>query len=142
MAINCVRHISLEINRGFARTAIRELTPKNEEVDKQQRASKFKELYDGCSGFGFGMGYVDEGKNGSMFDRDCTKILQAFNKKWHPKGKRQQYEAAFSLANWKALSADKKGYTTSLSVLHATCNSMTYKWHFLKGHITQNQFYL
>ena len=84
MATNCVRHISLEINCGFARTAIRELTPKNGQVDKQQRACKFKKLYDGCSGFVFGAGYFDdETKNGSMFSRDCTKTLQAFNKKWH-----------------------------------------------------------
>ena len=33
---NCVRHVSLEINRGFARTAIRELTPKRVLVDEQQ----------------------------------------------------------------------------------------------------------
>ena len=83
-------------------------------MDKQQRARKFKELYGGCTGFGFGTGYFDdEGKNGSMFNRDCTKILQAFTKKW------QQYEEMFSLANWKALSADKKNYTVYLSALHA-----------------------
>lgn len=45
----------------------------------------------------------------------------------------------FSLANWKALSADKKSYTGYQSALHATCNSKIYKWHFLKDHTTQNQ---
>ena len=108
MATSCVSHISLEINCGFARTAIRELTPKNEQVDKQQRACMFKELYDGCSGFGFRAGYFEESKNGSLFSRGCTKILQAFNKRWHPKEAKKQYEDSFSLANWKALSTDKK----------------------------------
>ena len=75
-----------------------------------------------------------------VHSRDCTKILQAFNKKWHPKESRQQYEEVFSLANWKALSADKKSYIGYLSALHATSNSTIYKWRFLKDHITQNQF--
>ena len=45
----------------------------NELVDKQ-RACKFRELYDGCNGFGFMIGYFDdEGRNSSVFNRDCKK---------------------------------------------------------------------
>jgi hypothetical protein len=80
MATSCVHHISIEINCGFARTAIRELTPRNEQVDKQQRARKFKQLYDGCSGFGFGTGYREKTA------RDCTKSFRYLTK-WHPKKK-------------------------------------------------------
>ena len=40
----------------------------------------------------------DDGKNGSLFNRDCTKLLQTFKKKWHPKKMRPEYEKTFSIA--------------------------------------------
>ena len=42
------------------------------------------------------------------WNRDCSKVLQSFKKKWHPKETRCDYEKAFSTANWKALHLDKK----------------------------------
>ena len=42
------------------------------------------------------------------FSTDCSKVLQSFKKKWHPKETRCDYEKAFSTANWKALPLDKK----------------------------------
>ena len=112
MASCCIRHITLEINCGFARCAIRELTPKTngrKQIDTQQRASEFKQLFSECTNYGIDEIYFnDDGKNGSLFNRDCTKILQSFKKKWHPQETRCDYEKPFSTANWKALPLVKK----------------------------------
>lgn len=109
---SCVRHITLEINCGLARCAIRELTPKTndlKEIDTQQRASEFKQLFSECTNYGIDETYFkNDGKNGSLFNRGCTKLLQPFKKKWHPKETRCDYEKAFSIANWKGLPLEKK----------------------------------
>ena len=85
MASSCVQHISLEINCGFARCAILELTPKTngrKQIDTQQQASKFMQLFSECTNYGIDKTYFnDDGKNGSLFNRDCTKTLQSFKKK-------------------------------------------------------------
>ena len=140
MATNCVRHISLEINCGFARTEIRELTPKNEQVDQQQRGRKFKELYDGCSGFGFGAIYFDDkGKNGSMSET-APKSLRHLTKNGILRKQDNNIGKHFHYLTGRHSRQTKKSYTVYPSALHATSNSMTYEWHFLKDHTAQKQF--
>lgn len=111
MASNCVRYTTLEVNCGFARVAIRELTPKihgRQSIDTQKRALEFRELFKDCSNYGIENSYFEQDKNDSMFNRDCSRILKVFKKRWNPKEARVEYEEAFSLAKWKALSTDKK----------------------------------
>ena len=107
MATNCVRQTTLEFNCGYARVAVRELTPRchgKQSVDKRKRALDFQELYAHCPNFGFPENYFDDNtKNGSLFNRDCDKLLKLWSKHWTPTTSKQQYEEIFSIKNWKAL---------------------------------------
>lgn len=107
MASNCVRHITLEFNCGYARVAVRELTPKlhgKQSIDKHKRSLDFQQLFADCPEYGFPDCYFDENTtNGSLFDRDCDKLLKIWSKHWTPTISRQQYEKIFSIRNWKAL---------------------------------------
>ena len=102
---NFPRQFTLEFNCGFARAAVRELTPKThgkQTVDKSKRAQDFKQLFADAD-YVFPEAYFDGGKNGSPFDRNCNTILRIWNKKWHPPESRLQYESIFSVESWKAL---------------------------------------
>ena len=77
MASNCVQYTTLEVNCGFARVAIRELTPKihgYQQIDTQKRALEFRELFKDCSNYGIEDSYFED-RNDSMFNRDCSRIL-------------------------------------------------------------------
>ena len=117
MAQSCLRYITLEVNCGFSRTAIRELTNRNKgsrnDIDAQTRALEFQKLLKDCPNYCENGSYFDScGYNGSQFDRDCEKVLLHFHKKWHPKESRLDYEKQFSIENWKALPIHKKkGHT-------------------------------
>ena len=104
-------YTTLNVNCGFARVAIRELTPKShgwQQIDKQKRASEFKEQFKDCSNYGIDESYFEEDRNDSLFNRDCHRILKFFKKRWNPKESRVEYEETFSSAKWIALSTDKK----------------------------------
>ena len=108
MASNCVRYVTLDFNCGFARTAVRQLTPKihgTKIFDKQKRAEEFKQLFSACPEYGFPDSYFDDDSNahGSLFNRDCDKILKIWSKRWNPTESRQQYEQVFSIEKWKTL---------------------------------------
>lgn len=117
MAQSCLRHITVEVNCGFSRTAIRELTNRNKgcsnDSDAQNRALEFQNLFKDCPKYFHNGSYFDScGYNGSQFDRDCKSVLLHFHKKWHPKESRLDYEKQFSIENWKALPTHKqKGHT-------------------------------
>ena len=107
-----IRLAALDINCGFACTAIRELTPctkgPNKQIDKEKRASEFKELFVQCPKYGLNESYFDSsGLNGSLFDRDCEKIGSYFSGWWNPKESRVEYQQVFSSKNWKALPQHK-----------------------------------
>ena len=111
MASNCVRYTTIEVNCAFARVAIRELTPKihgYQQINTQKRALEFRELFKDCSNYGIEDSYFEQDRNDSMFNRDCSRILGIFKKKWNPKEARVEYEETFSSARWKALSTDKQ----------------------------------
>ena len=107
-----IRLVALDINCGFARTAIRELTPRNrgpKVIDKAKRVSEFKELFASCPTYGLNESYFEtDGQNSSLFDRDCEKITTYFSSKWHPRESRVEYEQTFSTTNWKALPQHKQ----------------------------------
>lgn len=99
-------------NCGFARCAIRELTPKgrNTVVYKQQRMIEFRDLFKDCPNYGLSSAYFEDTTKGreSTFDRHCDKIIESWNKKWHPPEKRLLYSTTFAVSNWKALPIEKK----------------------------------
>ena len=93
--------IPLNFNCGYARTAIRELTPKRtgrigRKIDTEKRLNDFKELF--CD-----ISLPDDivrtdSKGNSQFDKYCTSILDMFSKKWNP-NVQADYEALFSIDN-------------------------------------------
>ena len=107
MAKDCVKYTALEINCGFARTAMRELTPKGNGhilIDKQKRKADFQNLFEECTSYGIvASHFSDDEKNDSKFNRDCERMLGYFKMRWNPKEARQQYEETFSTLKWKAL---------------------------------------
>ena len=95
MANDCVKHTVLKINCGFARTAMRELTPKRNGhilIDKQKRETEFQNLFGECTGYVREASYfTDNGNNDSQFNRDCERILDFFRMKWNPNEAKLQY---------------------------------------------------
>lgn len=99
--------VSLELNCGYARCAIRELTTRN--TDKIKRASEFQDLFKSCPNYGITESYFDTaGTNDSLFNRHCTKVIISWGKKWHPKESRVEYESNFAISKWKSLSTEDK----------------------------------
>lgn len=81
-----VHCVTLRVNCGYARTAIRELTPKiATAINTEKRESEFRDLYQQCPGFGLTDSYFKNKNSGrSRFNRDCTALTEYFGKKWHP----------------------------------------------------------
>ena len=144
MASCCIQHLTLEVNCGFACCAIRELTPKtngHRQIDTQQRATEFQQLFSECSNYMHGIDenyFCDDGKNGSHFYRDCTKILQTFKKKWHPKEMRPKMGKPFQLQPGKLSHLRESRRTPYLSARPATSNFSNSNWHILKDHTTKS----
>ena len=113
MAYNFSKHIALEFNCGFARTAVRELTPigrwKATSDDLTKRALDFQQLFNDCENYGVQASYFDaNGKKGSKFDQECEKILKIWGKRWNPTTCRQQYLDTFSTQRWKEMTVKQK----------------------------------
>ena len=105
---NPVKYITLSVNCGYARAAMRELTPKRKHrgqvINKQQRQAQFQKLFQTNPNFGLPDNYfVSSATTECHFDRDCNKIIQIFACKWHPKESREEYEKEFCTNNWKRL---------------------------------------
>ena len=106
------------INCAYARTAIRELTPKvcqtrlyGRDADKQKRISEFQSLFND-NGLSESLFTINQ-KGDCRFDHACDKILDNFSKKWYPNIK-DEYEKTFSIHKWKELATtEKKKHTVS-----------------------------
>ena len=105
---------SLEINCGFARAAIRELTPTGGVVDTTKRAKEFRALFEATASYGLPSGFFDARKSNrpSIFDDRCGKMLTIFSKKWRPTEARPEYLATLSIQKWKVLSLGQKAKHT------------------------------
>ena len=107
-----INSYGFKCNCGFARCAIRELTPKGRHavIDKQQRMLKFQDVFKNCPNYGLSSAYFEDTSKGreSTFDRHCDKINESWSKKWHPQEKRSLYSVTFAVSNWKALPMEKK----------------------------------
>ena len=101
MASNCVRHVTLDFNCGFARTAVRQLTLKRHgtKIFDKQKQAEFKQLFSACPEYGFPDSYFDDDSNAhnSLFNRDCDEILKIWSKRRNPTESWQQYERVFSI---------------------------------------------
>ena len=115
--------IPLQINCGYARTAIRELTSTSRAkhrgvVHKLQQATKFRQLFD-LPTYELPSNLFDScATKWSPFDKHCDTIVKLFLKKWHPTAKRVEY--TFSIEKWKALAESEKSKHT-LSKCKACC---------------------
>lgn len=140
MAGNFNRHVTLILNCGFARTAIRELTPKlrwKNSIDITKRSTEFKNLFHEQEQFGIQQSYFDSSNaKASQFDRDCDAILKIWGKKWHPTNKRQEYETAFAIQKWKDLSAEQKQKHTL-----EKCKACERRYHDLQMAFPQGPYY-
>ena len=97
--------IALQINCGFARVAIKELTPSNRrDLNACVRTKQFRELFCMSSYKITGELFQLDNKGRQPFDRKCDMILDNLKSKWHPTEKRMEYTSTFSIQNWKSLS--------------------------------------
>ena len=118
--------IPLQINCGYARTAIRELTSTSRAkhrgvVHKLQRATEFRQLFD-LPTYELPSNLFDScATKWSPFDKHCDTIVKLFLKKWHPTAKRVEYTNTFSIEKWKALPESEKSKHT-LSKCKACCH--------------------
>ena len=112
MAANFNKHITLDFNCGYARVAVRELTPKGRwksATYMTERALKFRNLFGMNDKYGVQPSYFEANDNqSSQFDHDCEKIVQIWSKRWNPSSTRQEYEATFAIQKWKDLSKEQK----------------------------------
>lgn len=100
--------ISLQVNCGFARVAILELShiqkfKKISEIDHTTRTAKFLDMFPENIGSGKTTEYWYGSGGISTFDRHCNYILDAFAKKWHPTEHLRLYIETFSVKNWNIL---------------------------------------
>ncbi len=110
-----IRPVSLQVNCGFARTAIFEYSPttrgRNSRmgIDKEERVSKFKAMFSSgknCN-YTYPNKYFERSRATSLFDRHCEKIVDGFAKKW-PEGTKQRYLKQFSTKKWSELPIEEK----------------------------------
>lgn len=87
------------ISTGFARTAVRELTPRGRWKDESyipKRKSEFKQLFSNCENYGLQETYFESKPDLSDFDHDCEKILKLWRNRWNPSENRNKYEETFA----------------------------------------------
>ena len=111
--------VSLKVNCGYARTAIRELTPTKKglhgrHVQNAKCSEDFRKLFD-IPTYQLDLSLFEcNSLHSSKFDRICDTILNTFSKKWHPPSARIEYQATFSTAKWNTLlDEDKSKHTLS-----------------------------
>ena len=93
--------IALQINCGFARVAIKELTPSNR--SDLNESKQFCDLFCMSSYKLTQELFQLDSKGRQPFDRKCDMILDNLKSKWHPAAKRMEYVSTFSIQKWKSL---------------------------------------
>lgn len=102
--------ITLQINCGFTRVALRELLSpeelkKRKEIAYEEGRQGFLSLFSSAT-YGIPEEYqLSENRN---FTKCCEKVLDHFSKKWHPPSKRLEYISSLSIENWKHLASSAK----------------------------------
>ena len=110
MFTNCA---SSAFNCGYARVAIRELTPCKRLVDIQKRQEEFQKLF-GLPTYSIPSNYYDQPSKyrPSVFDRHADAVLEGFTRKWHSAEAKDTYSAIFSTEKWKGLSPGEQSKHT------------------------------
>ena len=98
---------------GYARVAIRELTPaKGSKLNERERAKQFCDLFS-LSSF----------KTSTELFNKTTRVdihsTGNVKNKWHPKDKRAEYTATFSIQNWKSLPKSQRAKHNCEGCYHA-----------------------
>ena len=112
--------VILQVNCGYARAAIRELSSPEELKSRKEIAfegcrQNFLSLFSSVTTYGIPEEYQISGNRN--FNNTCEKILDNFSKKWHPSSKRLEYLSCFSTENWKHLaSCEKDKHTLAFCV--------------------------
>ena len=124
--------VSLKVNCGYARTAIRELTPTKtglhgRYVQSAKRSQEFRQLFDIPTYALQSSIFESDSSHSSTFDKMCDTVLNMFSKKWHPSTARIEYTATFSTAKWKALSDESKSKHTL-----SNCEACYYEFQHLQ----------
>ena len=104
---------SSAVNCGYARVAIRELTPCKRAVNKEERQEEFQKLF-GLPTYSIPINYYHEpSKNRpSAFNKHADAVVDGFARKWHPSEARGEYVKVFSIENWKRLSPEQQSKHT------------------------------
>ena len=112
--------VALQINCGYARVAIHELSSvkrgtSRQELDKVKRCEGFRELFSMPLYHLTDDMFTSTNYRPTRFDNLCESILKHFTKKWHPTSARLEYKQIFSISNSKALRTETKE-------MHSLCN--------------------
>ena len=104
---------SSTVNCGYARVAIRELTPCKRLVDTQKRQDEFQKLF-GLPTYSIPSHYFDQQSKyrPSTFNKHADAVLDGFALRWHPTEAKGMYDATFSTEKWKGLSPDEQAKHT------------------------------
>ena len=123
--------VILQINCGYSRAAIRELSSPEElksrkEIAFERCRQKLLSLFSSVTTYSIPEEYQISGNRN--FNNTCEKILDNF-KKWHPSSKRLEYLSCFSTESWKHLaSCEKDKHTLAFCVacMHVIMITMNY----------------
>ena len=109
--------IALELNCGFARVAIYELSAASCRTATStitvERATEFCKLFH--ASYEIPSNYFTPGEKSrpSVFDKRCEKVLHSFRKaRWRPDESRKGYLDAFATQKWKELPTEDKAKHT------------------------------
>jgi len=106
----CIQPVSLQVNCGFCRVAIYEITNAKggrQGINKDDRT--FQNMFADIPKFGLEENYfIPDGLRPSKFNRHCDSVLDTMKRKWHPQEAKHAYLEIFSLDKWKSLPVKEK----------------------------------
>ena len=128
--------VSLRVNCGYARTAIRELTPTKtglhgRYVQSAKRSQEFRQLFDIPTYALQSSIFESDSSHSSTFDKMCDTVLNMFSKKWHSSTARIEYTATFPLPNGRHCLMRVSQSIPFPTVKHAIMNFNISRKHFL-----------
>ena len=106
-----------EVNCGFGRAAIRQLTPPKRGCysrcfDSSKQQQEFRQLFE-LPTYNLPIRMFDEeAPKPSIFEKRCDQVITAFSKKWKEPTDRETYLSVFGVQQWKSLTDDQKAMHT------------------------------
>ena len=104
--------VSLQINCGFCRVAIKKLSSrknkfKRAQIDIDAREKKFREqfsTFDELDESCVILTQTETQRMSRQFNQHCNEVLNMFSKKWTTAAVRLEYLSNFSISSWEKLS--------------------------------------